>query len=143
MSHIDGAAARNCWSKIKSAQGETAFVGNFYQYMFDHYPETRDLFPKGLSAQKANILTTLDNVINGIDFIETLKTELFSLGQRHKSLGIKKEMFEIFIITIVEVAKIASNDTLTHKELSAWENAFREISNLMLKAYESPLTVSA
>jgi len=139
MSNVDSAAVRNCWYKIKSTQGKAAFVDNFYQYMFGHYPEIRDLFPENLSAQKANILTTLDNVINGIDFTETLEAEFFSLGQHHKSLGVKKEMFEMFIITIVEVARMTSDDTLTQKELTAWEKAFREISNIMLKAYESPL----
>jgi len=136
MSDVDSTAVRNCWLKIKSAQGEEAFVDNFYQYMFDNYSETRALFPEGLSEQKANILTTLDNVINGIDFIEKLETELLSLGKRHKNLGIKKEMFEAFIITIVDVAKMTSNDTLNNKELIAWESAFRAISNIMLKAYD-------
>jgi len=30
---------------------------------------------------------------------------------------------------------MTSNDTLTQKELIAWEKAFREVSNSMLKAY--------
>jgi len=61
MNNVDSTAVKNCWLKIKSAQGKTAFVDNFYQHLFAHYPAIRNLFTKDLSAQKANLLTTLDS----------------------------------------------------------------------------------
>ncbi len=44
-------------------------------------------------------------------------------------------MFDIFITTIVTAANYSSDYSLTDKELSAWENAFRKSSDIMLKAY--------
>ena len=132
---IDSASVKACWDKIKLAKGADLFVEKFYQLMFEHHPETRPLFPENLTEQKRTLLSTLDNVINGIEYIDELEKELLELGQHHKNIGIKKEMFNGFITTIVEAANSSSDYQLTKEELIAWENAFREISNIMLKAY--------
>jgi len=128
-------SVKTCWSKIKAEKGADAFIDDFYHFMFKHHPEIRHLFPEALLDQKTSLIATLDNVINGIDYIEALEQELIALGHRHKNIGIEKEMFDIFITTIVESANNASNSTLTEKELIAWEEAFQKISNVMLKAY--------
>lgn len=135
MSDIDSQSVKNCWSKIQAAKGSHFFVENFYRFMFEHHPETRPLFPNSLVQQKTTLLSTLDNVINGIEYIEELEKELIDLGRHHKNLGIKKEMFDAFVKTVVAAANYSSDYSLTDKELAAWEAAFRKISNIMLKAY--------
>lgn len=132
---IDSESVKNCWLKIKSANGTNAFVDNFYTRMFDSFPETRSLFPANLVEQKSTLLATLDSVITGIDYIEDLKDELIELGRRHKKFGINEDMYVAFIITVVECANITANFKLTDKELEAWETAFREVTKIMLKAY--------
>ncbi|MFK5913004.1 MAG: globin [Woeseiaceae bacterium] len=127
---------KSCWSKIIKAKGKNNFVGTFYQSMFEYHPEIQALFPQNLKSQKESLITTLDNVINGIEFIDTLEEELYALGERHISYGIKAEMFEDFISIIVSTADEASDYTASKDELAAWEEAFRQISNLMLKAYK-------
>lgn len=133
--NLDSASVKSCWNKIKSTKGADLFVDEFYQLMFEHHPETSSLFPENLVEQKRTLLATLDNVINGIEYINELEEALIELGRRHKNIGIKEEMFDDFITTIVEAANSSSDYKLTNKELVAWENAFREISNIMLKAY--------
>ncbi|HFD32344.1 MAG TPA: globin [Gammaproteobacteria bacterium] len=135
MNIQDSGSVKTCWTKIKAERGADSFVDDFYHLMFKHHPETRELFPDTLLSQKTSLLATLDNVINGIDYIEELETELITLGKRHKDIGIEKDMFDVFITTIIDTANIASNQTLTDKELVAWEEAFRKVANLMLKAY--------
>jgi hemoglobin-like flavoprotein len=132
---IDSESVKNCWKKIKSAKGVDFFVDKFYQLMFEHHPKFRPFFPENLKIQKSSLLATLDNVINGIEYIDELEDELITLGQRHKEICIKKEMFDDFISTIVATANFASDFSLTDKELVAWEDAFRQVSNIMLKAY--------
>ena len=133
MSDIE--SIKSCWSKVKSTKGTDFFVEHFYQHMFEHHPDTQALFPKDLAQQKTTLLTTLDNVINGFEYIEDLEEELLSLGKHHKNLNIKKEMFDGFISTIVAVANLSSDFSLTEKELTVWEGAFRKVSDIMLKAY--------
>ena len=132
---IDSVSVKNCWHKINSGDGVNAFVDKFYQLMFESYPETQKLFPENLIELKTSLLATLDSVINGIDYIDDLKDELFDLGQRHKNMGIKKEMYDAFILTVVKAAKTSSDHRLTTKELQAWEQAFNAITKLVLKAY--------
>ena len=113
------------------------FIDNFYQRMFEQHPDIRALFPKNIKEQKTKLLTTLDNVINGIDYINELKPTLTELGQHHKNIGITEEMYDVVISAIVETANVSSDYKLTSEELDAWQGAFREISNIMLEAYDS------
>ena len=133
MSDIE--SIKSCGSKIKSTKGTDFFVDHFYQHMFEHHPETQALFPKDLTQQKTTLLATLDNVINGVEYIDELSEELLSLGKHHKNIGIKKEMFDDFISTIVAAANFSSDFSLTKKELTDSGNAFRKISDVMIKAY--------
>lgn len=126
---------KSCWSKIKSAKGTDFFVENFYQHLFEHHPGTQALFPEDLTELKTKLLATLDNVINGVEYIEELNEELLSLGKHHKNIGIKKEMFDDLISTIVIVANLSSDYSLNEEELADWERAFRKISDIMLKSY--------
>jgi len=128
-------SVKNCWAKIKSANGADFFIDQFYDLMFTLHPETHSFFPANLQEQKTSLLTTLDNVINGIEYLTELEKELIELGQRHKDIGITKDMYDAFVTTIVETANRSSNYSLTDKELIAWEDAFRKVSNIMLKAY--------
>jgi hemoglobin-like flavoprotein len=141
MKNINNEEAQNsknlitCWNKITNTSGADSFVNNFYQLLFKHYPDTRALFPDDMQELNIKLLTTLDNVINGVEYIEHLEKELIVLGEQHKKIGISEEMFDAFITTIVTAANLSSDFSLTDEELLAWENAFRKISNIMLKAY--------
>ena len=132
---VDAEKIKVCWSKIKSAEGTGFFVEHFYKYMFEHYPEVHSFFPTDLTEQKTKLLNTLNNIINGMEYIDELKDELLQLGQQHRELGIDPDMFKHFIMSIVETADMSSDSTLTNKELATWKNAFQQVSDIMLEAY--------
>ena len=132
---INAEAVKECWLKIKSAEGTDYFVTAFYHYLFDQHPDIHRLFPEDLSQQKTKLLNMLDNVINGIEYIDELESIFIELGETHKGYGINKEMYDVFLIAVVKAAEKSSDFRLTDKELAAWEDAFREISNIMLRAY--------
>lgn len=135
MNDIDSESVASCWSKIKATKGTDFFVGSFYRLLFEHHPEIRALFPDNMETQKTSLLSMLNSAINGIEYIDDLKKELIDLGNKHKDIGIKKEMYENFIASIITAANLSSDFSLTDRELTAWENTFRKISDIMLKAY--------
>ena len=132
---VDAQQVKICWSKIKSAKGADFFVDNFYQHMFDHHPEVHSFFPTDLTEQKTKLLNTLNNIINGIEYIDELKDELLQLGQLHRGPSIDPDMFKHFIASIVATADLSSDHTLTNEELETWKNAFQQVSDIMLEAY--------
>lgn len=132
---INSDAVKDCWLKIKSAEGTDYFVTTFYCHLFEQHPEIQRLFPDDLGQQKAKLLNMLDSVINGIEYIDELESILIELGETHKGLGITKEMYEVFVIAAVKAAEKSSDFSITKEELAAWEDAFREVSNIMLKVY--------
>ena len=128
-------AVKVCWSKIKLSEGSEFFVERFYQLMFEQHPELRPLFPETMRQQNAALLSMLDNVINGLEFIDELEETLIKLGKRHQKIGIQAEMYDVFVDTVVESAKQSSNNTLTENEIISWKSAFREMSDIMIKGY--------
>ncbi|MDH5395288.1 MAG: globin domain-containing protein [Gammaproteobacteria bacterium] len=132
---INSEHLKKCWIKIDKAKGTDAFVEIFFRQLFNDYPETRQLFSGDLDRQKSNLLTTLDNVINGFEYINIIEKEFIQLGDYHKKIGITAEMFNAFNSTILSAANEASDFSLTEDESSAWKSAFEQISNIMLKNY--------
>ena len=132
---IDYQYIKICWKKIKAEKGSDAFVDHFYHLLFTNYPETQELFPNDLVTQKRTLLTTIDNIINGIEHVQKIKTALLTLGKHHKHLGVTPEMYDAFIVAIVEAADFASNASLTEDERHTWEKAYREMADIMLEAY--------
>ena len=132
---LDSKSVKNCWLKIKSGNGTDFFVNEFYKYLFDQHPEIQQLFPEDLTKQKSKLLNMLDNVINGIEYIDELESTLIELGQQHKGIGVTKEMFDTFLSAVIEAANSSSSYRLTEKESDAWKAAFQEISKILLKAY--------
>lgn len=132
---VDSNMVKNCWLKIKSTKGTDFFVNDFYRLLFKQLPEVQRLFPDDLVKQKSKLLNMLDNVINGIEYIEELEDILIELGQRHKDIGINEEMYATFITCVTQTANTSSAYQLSKEELNAWEDAFREVLNIMLKAY--------
>ncbi len=124
-----------CWKKVKQEQGIDYFVDLFYENLFSQYPQTREVFSGDMAMQKSKLLTMLDNVINGIEFIDQLEDELVKLGQRHRELAIEAGMYDIFVSTIITTANNAANNTLTSEEQEDWQKAFRLVSDIMLRAY--------
>ena len=135
MNNTDSNNVKSCWTKIKKISGSDKFAESFYQILFKQHPETRSLFPDELQKQKSILLETLDNVINGYAYLNELEDELIDLGRRHKDLGVAPPMYDIFLETIVAAANISSKFTLTDSELDDWEQAFKAVSNIMLKGY--------
>lgn len=135
MNNIDSDKVKICWSKIKLSNGSDFFVEKFYQLMFEQHPEIRPLFPQSMKNQNAALLSMLDNVINGIEYIDELKEVLIQLGKRHQGFGVQANMYDVFVEIVVEAAKQSSNNTITDEEITAWEHAFRSISDLMIKSY--------
>ena len=135
MTPVDNTKINSCWSKIKRGKGSNFFVELFYQIMFEKYPETKALFPENMKKQNAALLNMLDNVINGIGYLDEFEDILIQLGKRHQHLGVEAKMYDVFIEIVVEAAKQSSNYTLTESELLDWEKAFRIVSDIMQKNY--------
>lgn len=135
MKNINNKNVKSCWNKINNANGSDYFVEKFYHTLFEQYPGTRDLFPESMKVQNIALISMLDNVINGIEYIDDLEESLAQLGARHQNMNVPTNMYDVLTEIIVTTAQDASDDSLTDEELKDWEYAFKAISDLMTKGY--------
>lgn len=130
--HINN--VKNCWSKINSAHGLNFLVETFYDRIFS-YPEIKILFSNDMASQKHKLTEMLNAVINGIEYIEQLESELIKLGKLHKDKHVTIDQYSIIVEAIVFSAVEASDNTITKEEENDWRDAFNYIAEVMKKAY--------
>ncbi|MDH5649432.1 MAG: globin domain-containing protein [Gammaproteobacteria bacterium] len=135
MIKVDSRLVRSCWEKIELAQYQQEYVAVFYHTLFQQHPHLRVLFPSDLKAQERKLLETLNQVINGLQYLEELKESLLELGRKHQDLNIDPALFEVVTGVSVVALKRVLDSNITQEELLAWEQAFRAVSAIMLQGY--------
>ena len=127
---------KKCWSGVTSAQKESAFIDSFYQYLFTQHPGYKKLFPENKEHLSMKLLETLNQVINGLEHFDFLKSAIRELGQRHQNLNIAPAMYR----SVCDCTLLALNTVLDHQlsqdEKDCWVEAFDLISETMISAYK-------
>ena len=60
---------------------------HFYADLFLKHPETRDLFPVSMQAQRAHLVEALVTIVSGVGDADGLAAFLRDLGRGHRKFG--------------------------------------------------------
>ena len=104
----------------------------FYEILFERYPATQEMFPKGRLGQQENMLAqALVAVVDHLEDAPWLVSTLHGLGARHVNYGVTDAMYawvgDALLATLREVAAEAWNAELEQ----AWSDAYGAIAGLM------------
>ncbi len=110
-------------------------VGRFYEILFQRYPETEAMFPRGpegLVKQENMLAGALTAVLDRLEDGPWLEQTLFAMGGRHVRYGVRDEMYGwVGDCLLAALAEGAAPDW--SKELEAqWSAAFGVIASMML-----------
>ena len=88
-------------------------------------------------TRKKMLTDALASVLDHIEDVPWLETNLTELGRKHQSYAVTSDMFdwvgECLLTALREVAADDSNDNLQQ----AWSDAYTAIVGLMLKGYDA------
>ncbi|MEU6249421.1 globin domain-containing protein [Glycomyces sp. NPDC047010] len=82
---IDADRLKKNWSLV-AARGDQVPL-YFYSTLFLSYPETRDLFPMNMAAQRDKLVNALGAVVSNVDTIDAVVPTLQALGRDHRKFG--------------------------------------------------------
>ena len=104
----------------------------FYDILFARYPQTRAMFHRNRRQDQEKMLTAaLAAVIDHLDDVPWLSSQLGALGDRHKDYGITLEMYDwVGSSLLATLEEVAGKDWSPALE-DAWSEAYAVIVSLM------------
>lgn len=124
-------------------EGGVALTKHFYNRMFTHHPELKNLFNMGnqnsgkqQTALAMAVLAYAENISNPA----VLMPAVDLIGHKHTSLNVQPEQYEIVGTHLLASIKEVLQDAATEEVLEAWTLAYQQLANLMIgheqKMYE-------
>ena len=124
-------------------EGGVALTKHFYNRMFTHHPELKNLFNMGnqnsgkqQTALAMAVLAYAENISNPV----VLMPAVDLIGHKHTSLNVQPEQYEIVGTHLLASIKEVLQDAATEEVLEAWTLAYQQLANLMIgheqKMYE-------
>lgn len=124
-------------------KGGVALTKHFYNRMFTHHPELKNLFNMGnqnsgkqQTALAMAVLAYAENISNPA----VLMPAVDLIGHKHTSLNVQPEQYEIVGAHLLASIKEVLQDAATEDVLEAWTLAYQQLANLMIgheqKMYE-------
>ncbi len=124
----------------------TDLTKHFYKRMFKHHPELKNIFNMSHQAsgkQQHALAGAVLAYAEHIENPEVLMNVLQSIGNKHVSLNISPEQYDIVGLHLISSIKEVLGETATDELIEAWTQAYNELAQLMIsiehELYESTL----
>jgi nitric oxide dioxygenase len=119
--------------------GGTAITDHFYQRMFLHNPELKNIFNLSNQAsgtQKTALFDAILAYAKNIDNLAVLKHAVERIAQKHTSLQIKPEHYQIVGLHLIETLRELLPEQFTEQVESAWTAAYGVLANIFINREE-------
>eukprot|EP01134_Creolimax_fragrantissima_P001836 CFRG1836T1 len=131
---------RESWKEVSHGGKPLEFkalrlVMDFYSNLFELAPETKILFKENMANQGRALVGMLDIVVNHIDALASIKSDVEDLGVRHKKYGVKSNMYITAGRALVQAlsTRLPQDDSAVPYKI-AWMQAYAFLSSLMCAA---------
>ena len=110
---------------------------SFYMHLFEIVPNAKKLFTGDMERQGTMLMTSLSLAVNGLSDMESILPAVQTLGERHYSYGVKPEYFQAGSESFIWALEDHLGDRFTPELKSAWMDAFKTLTDGMLRAFDS------
>lgn len=107
---------------------------HFYQRMFNHNPELKNVFNMGNqqnNRQQTSLAMAILAYAENIENPAVLMHALDGIGQKHISLDIRTEHYQIVGKHLLSSISEVLGDAATQEVLDAWEVAYNQLASIM------------
>lgn len=115
--------------------GGEALTAHFYNRMFRHSPELKEVFNMGNQAngkQKMALANAVLAYAENIENPEVLINVLKGIGSKHTSLNIKPEHYKIVGVHLIASIEEVIGHLATAEILEAWTIAYNQLATIMI-----------
>ncbi len=110
-------------------------IGNFYGHIFETAPELKPLFKEDLPVQGRKFIRMLLMVVNHLDNLASVETDIQALGGRHHSYGAQAQYFPMVEDALLCAIEQEMGEQFTLEMDAAWRTVYRMMAeNMQLQA---------
>ena len=125
---------KRSWAQVAAYGDQVAL--RFYSRLFVMAPETRDMFPLAMGAQRDRLVAALGHTVSHVDDLERLVPYLQQLGRDHRKFAVVAEHYgpvgECLLATLADFLGQEWSADLAHD----WAEAYGRVARTMIDAAE-------
>jgi NAD(P)H-flavin reductase/hemoglobin-like flavoprotein len=106
----------------------------FYSHLFALSPETRGMFPMGMSQMRERLFAGLARLVWCLDSPEDSAAYLAQLGRDHRKYGVKDKHYRPFFMALLATAAHFNGPDWTPETSTAWQRALAYAARTMRSA---------
>jgi NAD(P)H-flavin reductase/hemoglobin-like flavoprotein len=129
---LDTARLKESFARVAMHGDEVALF--FFSDLFLRYPETRDLFPVSMAAQRDHLLQALARIVALMGDAEQLTAYLQELGRAHRKYGTVPDHYEPVGSSLITTLAHFSGDAWTPELAADWHAAYGLVAQVMTDA---------
>lgn len=108
----------------------------FYSTLFLAHPETRDMFPIWMSAQRDKLVTSLGRIVSQVDDLDALAPYLQQMGRDHRKFAVDAEHYPAVGAALLATLEHFMGAAWNPKLAADWGAAFGLVAKVMSEAAE-------
>lgn len=112
----------------------------FYAHLFFHNPETRDMFPVSMAAQRDKLVAALGAVVSNVDNLEPVIPIIEALGRDHRKFAVRAEHYPQVGKSLLATLAYFSGNAWTDDHAEQWATAYDLVSKTMVAAADAAVT---
>ncbi len=129
---MDAARLKENFARVAMHGDEVALF--FYSDLFLRHPETRDLFPVSMAAQRDHLLQALAGIVADLDNAERLTQFLRGLGRDHRKFGTLAGHYKPVGTSLLATLAHFSGPAWTPELAADWQSAYALMAKVMTEA---------
>lgn len=118
------------------ASAGTAITEHFYQRMFSHNPELKNVFNmthQKTGGQPAALFNAIAAYATHIDNLEVLTGAVMRIAHKHTSFNIQPDQYDIVGHHLIETLRELAPDAFTKDVEEAWVAAYGQLAGIFIK----------
>jgi hemoglobin-like flavoprotein len=125
--------------RLKDSFARAAMHGDavplfFYSDLFLRHPETRDLFPVSMAAQRDRLVHALATIVSDVGRLDELSGYLQGLGREHRKFGAIAEHYPAVGTSLIATLAHFNGPSWTPELAADWRAAYELVAGVMIEA---------
>ncbi len=129
---LDTARLKESFARVAMHGDEVALF--FYSDLFLRYPETRDMFPISMAAQRDHLLRALARIVADVENLDELTVFLQGLGRDHRKFGTLADHYGLVGTSLLATLAHFSGEHWTPELAADWQAAYGLVAQVMTGA---------
>lgn len=132
---VDVGRLKGSWNKVATFGDQVPL--RFYSRLFVMAPESRELFPLSMSAQRDRLVTALGYTVSHVDDLERLVPYLQQLGRDHRRFGVSARHYGLVADALLATLADFLGPEWTPDLAQDWADAYSLVATTMIDAAEA------